>query len=222
MTIMGLTSLRLGFLLALVVASLEAVAEPRFWLLSGVRFSDGTAATGYFSYDDTTRTVANWNVRVESAPWVPSLPPLMAFTYVPGNSVARSDGPGFYSERAGLSPDVPRSLEMTLLGPLDGKQATVPIHTGPAYYPWSGEYFNTWPCCYRERQFSAGSLVLMSQPPPITIVQVDEYYHPELRHYYITADDAEKRDSTPVSTADGCAQDNRSMLTLREASLQVP
>jgi hypothetical protein len=34
--------------------------------------------------------------------------------------------------------------------------------------------------------------MVTSQPPPATVVQVDEFYHPDRRQYFITADDAEK------------------------------
>ena len=40
---------------------------------------------------------------------------------------------------------------------------------------------------------STGSLTLTPQPPPVVSVQVDEFYHPGLRHYFITADAAEKQ-----------------------------
>jgi len=58
-------AIRLGFLLTTLVASLHVAAVPRFGTLTDVRFNDGTVATGYLSYDDTTQTISNWNVRVD-------------------------------------------------------------------------------------------------------------------------------------------------------------
>ena len=46
---MLIAHLRLGFLLATLVASLHVAAEPRFWTLTRVQFEDGAVATGYFS-----------------------------------------------------------------------------------------------------------------------------------------------------------------------------
>jgi hypothetical protein len=43
------------------------------------------------------------------------------------------------------------------------------------------------------RKVIAGSFVLTAMEPPVTIVQVDEFYHRDLRHYFITADAAEKQ-----------------------------
>ena len=65
---MLLASIRLGFFLASLVASLHVAAAPRFWTLTGVQFSDGAVATGTFSYDDATQKIANWNVRVGQGP----------------------------------------------------------------------------------------------------------------------------------------------------------
>ena len=82
---MVLTSIRLGFLLATLVASLHAAAAPRYWTLTDVGLSGFgfpiVAVSGYFSYDDATQTIANWNVQVDSAFGV-----VTGFAYVPGNS----------------------------------------------------------------------------------------------------------------------------------------
>jgi hypothetical protein len=60
---MLIACLRFGFVLATLLASLQVPAETRYWTLNGVQFEDGAVAR-YFSYDDATRTVANWNVRI--------------------------------------------------------------------------------------------------------------------------------------------------------------
>jgi hypothetical protein len=196
---MLLASIRLGFLLTTLVASLHVAAAPRFWTLTGVQFNDGTFATGYFSYDDATQTIENWNVRV-SERLVFRFP---AFTYVPGNStVYTSQAPYAVPRLLGISgalgvegPDFGgRGLQITPLTPLDGSNSTVPIITSALD---SRDFFVS-----REdfgdgddgRLITAGSLALTPLPPPVAIVQVDEFYNPMLRHYFITASVAEKQD----------------------------
>jgi len=129
---MLLASIRLGFLLTTLVASLHVAAAPRFWTLTGVQFNENrTFATGYFSYDDATQTIANWNVRVND-PFTLSFP---AFTYVPGDSAA------YTAPYAGLQTIVftatmgvagpyfgERQLQITPLAALDGSNATVPLN----------------------------------------------------------------------------------------------
>jgi len=188
--------LRVVLLVATLVASLHVHAETRYWTLSGVQFEDGAVATGYFSYDDATGTMANWNVRVSggAGPFIP-------WTFVPGNSNATGTL-AVYS----YSPDLPgaeccwwRDLDITPVAPLDGRSTTVLIDVCrdcPRPRPPLGfsrdtfsEYYSTGP----SRKVIAGSFVLTAVEPPVTIVQVDEFYHSGLRHYFITADAAEKQ-----------------------------
>jgi hypothetical protein len=182
---MLLASIRVGFLLTTVVASLHVAAAPRFWTLTGVR-----VASGYFSYDDATQTVANWNVHVDSFNFMP------AFTYVPGNSsmsVSESAGAVAPTLVFSATMGVPgvnlemRYLQLTPLAGLDGSNATVSLDTSS-----SKEYFPSL-VPPRGRSIPAGSLTLTAAPPPVVIVQVDEFYDPGLRHYFMTADDAEKQ-----------------------------
>jgi len=65
--------LRIGFFLATLVASVHVPAETRYWTLTGVQFEDGAVATEYFSYDDATGTIANWNLRLSggAGPFIP-------------------------------------------------------------------------------------------------------------------------------------------------------
>jgi hypothetical protein len=102
--IMLIASLRLGFLLTTLVASLQVAAAPRFWTLTGVQFEDGAVATGYFSYDNATGTVANWNLHVSggAGSFVP-------YTYVPGTSVTSPTqvrSPYFYFSSSDRDPTV--------------------------------------------------------------------------------------------------------------------
>src|SRR5205823_8386186 len=80
-----------------------------------------------------------------------------------------------------------RQLQIALLAALDGSNATVSLDTSS-----SREYFPSL-VPPRGRSIIAGSLTLTAGPPPIVIVQVDEFYHAGLRHYFITADAAEKQ-----------------------------
>lgn len=200
-------SLRLGFFLVTLVASLHVAAEPRFWSLTGVQFEDGAVATGYFSYDDATGTIANWNVRLSGGAG-----PFMPRTFVPGNSHEWPPAPGFagdfyvYSYSPSLVPDFWwRSLIIRFSGPLDGSATAVPINVSnddpmTVTLPGSNEFFeNDYDgvnVSFRvgpSRKIIAGSLMLTPLPPPVTIVQVDEFYHPGLRHYFMTADAVEKQ-----------------------------
>jgi len=193
---MLLASFRLGFLFTALVASLHVAAAPRFWTLTDVRFNDGSHATGYFSYDDATRTISSWNVSVEYFPFV-FIPP---FTYVRGNSVmnvsqpADAAAPTLAFSAAIDVPDVGgwpgfgvRQLQIAPLIALDGSNATVSLDTSlsreaiPSLGPT------------RNRSITAGSLTLTPVPPQVVIAQVDEFYNPALRHYFITADGAEKQ-----------------------------
>src|SRR5437762_993403 len=186
---MILLVLRCAFLFATTVSALRVDASPRFWTLTGVQFNQSrTFATGYFSYDDATQTIANWNVRVND-PFAVSFP---AFTYVPGNSAA------YTAPYAGLQTIVftatmgvagpyfgERQLQITPLAALDGSDTTVPLNF------LSREDFGPG---NQGRWVTAGSLALTRVPPPVVIVQVDEYYNLQLRHYFITASAAEKQD----------------------------
>ena len=190
---MILVFIRLGFLLATVVASLHVAAAPRFWNLNAVRFSDGAIATGSFTYDDVTQTIATWNVRVSDGP------SFLGFTYVAGNSLAHTfHSPGqertvvFESASGGGvvqgSPQHgERELRITAFAPLDGSSTTIALKTADSA---SVECFD----CVPIRVITTGSLVLTSFPPPVAVVQVDEFFNASLQHYFITADAGEKTD----------------------------
>jgi len=191
-----LASMRIGFLLTALVASIHVAAAPRFWTLADVELDDASHATGYFSYDDATMMVSSWNIRVGYFPYV-FVPP---FTYVPGNSVIAvsqpfgAAAPTFVFSAAIDAPDVGgwpgfdvRRLQIAPLTALDGSNATVSLDTSltkeaiPSLGPT------------RARSLRAGSLTLTPVPSPAVVARVDEFYNPTLRHYFITADDAEKQ-----------------------------
>ena len=186
---MLLTALRLGFLLATFVASLHVAAAPRVWTLTDVRFSDGAVATGYVIYDDGTG-LEGWNLRLSAGTVTPH-------THVAGNAFAASGLlDGFFQLYFYSSDPDPRGLWRRMrfapLAPLDGSSATVSIDVSRArsyeYYEDSDSFLHD------ARQIIAGTLVLTTQLPPLTIVQVDEFYHSALRRYFITASTAEKAD----------------------------
>jgi hypothetical protein len=200
---MLMTCLPFGLLLAALVASLDVAAEPRVWTLTDVRvhrfsayaFSDPPTdpVSGWFVYDDATRTISNWSVRFPQ-PFFD----FPSFTYVPGNSLtyatifgALSDPPflGFSAVMGEPGPDFAvRQLQLVPLGALDGSNAVVPLDTSESRV----DYVLLGPT--QRRSIATGSLTLTPQPPPpVVIAQVDEFYHAGLRHYYITAEDAEKQ-----------------------------
>ena len=198
---MPLASLRLGLLLLTLCVSLHAAAEPRVWTLTDVRvhrlnpnaFSHPTdPVTGYFIYDDATHTILDWSVRFPQ-PFFD----FPSFTYVPGNSltyVAAYGGPtpgplflGFTAVIGEPGPDFAvRQLQLAPLGALDGRNAVVALDTSESRV----DYFLLGPAA--RRSIAGGSLTLTAQSPPVVTAQVDEFYHAGLRHYYMTADEAEK------------------------------
>jgi hypothetical protein len=144
-----------------------------------VQLEDGAIATGYFSYDDATGTLANWNLHFSAG----KLPP---HTHVPANSWPN---PGLYIYSFTTDPrGLWRSVRIVPLTPLDGSSTTVAIDVSR-----SSDYFESYYDTHDARRIIAGSLVLMTVSPPVTIVQVDEFHHQGLNHYFITASEAEKR-----------------------------
>lgn len=175
-----------------VTLSTSGVAASRYWNLSGVQFVDGAIASGSFAYDDVTQTLSSWNVRVSQGP------AFLGFTYVPGNSIAYTT-----MQTGGLLPTLNfdsasggtggsnRQLRITPQTPLDGSSANVAINLAtPGGQSGGVECFN----CGPFRVITAGSLSLTMLPPPIAIVEVDEFYNAALQHYFITADATEKHD----------------------------
>ena len=190
---MLIACLRVWFLFAIVLASFDVPAAPRFWTLTGVQLEDGAVATGYFSYDDATGTIANWNVRLSGGPG-----PFIPWTFVPGNSHEWPPAPAFAPNLYVYSGIVPyvvpggfwwRSLVITPLLPLDGSSASVSINLLGSHEFFEDDNFSVG----SSRKIIAGSLALTTLPSPVTIVQVDEFYHSGLLHYFITADAAEKQ-----------------------------
>lgn len=177
-----------AFLLAL---SMPADAATRYWLLQDVAFGDGAKATGSIGYDDVAKEVKSWNVRVEGgAEFLP-------FTYLPGNSIAYvAGGGGYYTANLAaptlvFSSDVrgtggsERQFRVTPIGALDGATTTVAVDLATLHgRSGSVECYN----CGLPRFIEAGSLKLVPFPPPVGLVDVVEFYHAGLGHYFMTAD----------------------------------
>ena len=145
---MATSPFRTWIFLASIVASLHVAAEPRFWTLNGVQFEDGAVATGYFSYDNATGTISNWNVRVGAGTG-----PFAPWTFVPGNSHEWPPAPtfaaDFYVISYSPSPDPDfwwRSLIIRPSAALDGRAIAVPINVSnddpmTVSLPGSNEFF---------------------------------------------------------------------------------
>lgn len=186
---------------ALLLVALTTVSAPhamsRFWALQGVVLDDGATVVGSFGYDDVTKAVTSWNVRVQGSP--SELPYFyLPFTYVPGDSIA------FAQVFVGLPPSTftivfdsaegqdvtfgARQLRITPLVPLDGAAATVGIDTStPGGHSAGVECMN----CAFARVIVAGSFVLTPFPPAIALVDVIEFHHAVFDHYFLSADPAE-------------------------------
>jgi len=147
-----------------------------------VAFDDGAIANGTFSYDDDTRTVANWNVRVTGGPL------FLAVTYTPGNSAGYYTTPWTYFVSDAAPPGLYRVLNIAPAAPLDGSSKVVALDLAMSYEAYEELIVRG------RRNVSSGSLVLTAAAPPTAMVQVDEFYNEATRHYFITADPLEKHD----------------------------
>jgi len=176
------TFLRFGCLIAALVGCLDLVAAPRVWTLNSVQFSDGAIATGYFGYDDATRVVTNWDVRVSQGPLFPEL------TYILGNSAAYYTPGWIYFVSGDAPPGLYRFLNLWPSSPLDGSNPTVSLDLAKSYEDYEELIVRG------SRGIISGSLVLTALTLPVARVQVDEFYNQALRHYFITADAVEKQD----------------------------
>lgn len=208
---MSLAPLRLLLVLTALSLSVHAAGETRFWTLNGVKFSDGAAASGIISYDDATQKIANYHVHVDQG-FVGGEPQPLAIqslTYVPGDALSYTYQSPFAVSRTlvfampfrvtetGIDDQSDfggRILYVTPLAALDGSSESVPLLVSilePQGIQISGEDFGVQNGV--GRRITAGSLTLTSLPPPVMVVQVDEFYHAVSRHYFITADDEEKQ-----------------------------
>jgi hypothetical protein len=184
--------LRIVLLAAMPFTSFDVAGAPRYWTLTVQFVYLNTQGNGYFAYDDATQTISNWNVEVQPIFFGQFFP---GFTYVPANSSASvvqeaAGGPPTLLFSATMGVPGPffgvRQLRITPVAPLDGRDDTVSI----ARFA-SGEDFPSFEPVFTGVVVS-GSLTLTPTPPTSTIVQVDEFYQSALRHYFITANPAEK------------------------------
>ncbi|MCE7878594.1 MAG: hypothetical protein DYH14_15020, partial [Betaproteobacteria bacterium PRO3] len=175
-----------AFLLALSVPS---GAATRYWLLQDVVFSDGRTAVGSFGYDDTTNQVTTWNIRVQGAPGT------LPFTYLPGNTVAWAGliAEGLPEQHFRLifqgnqaSGGAEREIRLSVGAEPTGISTTLPLLTLVG-----GGYLSAECCTIPGRGIDAGSLVLVPFPPPVGLVDVIEFYHAGLGHYFMSSDPPE-------------------------------
>ena len=175
----GLAALVLG------LVAQGAGADITFWQLKNVAFGDGATVNGSFVYDDLANTVTSWNIRVTAGSG------LLAFTYVPGDSIVIRAGSPLYTNAAyiefrsqpggnGVDPrvlrimpfwdfdviPVPSSVDVVLIADVSGER----IGNSPS------------------RAIVAGRIDRTLLPVPVGLVDVIEFYNVGFDRYFITAD----------------------------------
>ena len=181
-----------GLLLIALAVTFPAEAATRYRALQGVVFADGRTAVGSFGYDDAIQKVTTWNIRVQGAPGV------LPFTYMPGNSEGYVDsepgGPPFGAPffivafAANDETDAERILMLDVGSEPVGVPTTMPLRTTPAD---NGVYLSNECCNFPARNVVAGSVVLVPFPPAVGLVDVIEFYHAGLGHYFMSSDPPE-------------------------------
>jgi PEP-CTERM motif len=126
---------------ALLCAS-SAFAGPVTWNLSGVTFTDGTAATGSFVYDADTQTFGNFDIVTADG----TLP---AFEYTNSNSGLYNDGFGPNSILLSRNDNL-RYLTLSFAPPLSDAGGSISINTDSS---WDCDSCGTW------REVASGAVV---------------------------------------------------------------
>jgi len=185
--------IRQGLLLVALALALPAEAATRYWSLQGVVFEDGTTLAGSFGYDDVANEVTSWNIRVQGGSGY------QPFTLTPGNSNPVNGGVGitggfvyFFQFVAMEGTDAERWLWLSVKFRLDGSVASQPLYLVDPANPAGFYYaFERKPGVADDRRIVAGSVVLVPFPPAVGLVDVVEFYHSGLGHYFMTADPPE-------------------------------
>jgi hypothetical protein len=166
------------------------------WQLEGVRFEDGTFATGTVTYNTSSALIVGWNVRT------PIGAGLLPFTYMPGDSTATlvpiaPATPGnpyvLRSAEGGVpaDPPVPAANRLFIFSPvarLDSDAGFLPLDfASPLGASGNVECLD----CDTYRRIVAGGLRRVGFSPPITKVDAIEFYYAALDHYFLTADPVE-------------------------------
>ncbi len=142
----------------LLAAALPAQAVPILYNLSGVTFSDGTAATGSLMYDAVTHVGSNFSV-VTLAGLLP------AFTYDTSNSGLYTGGGAGPNNFILMRFDGHRVFNFSLIDPFTDAGGSHLLNTG-----------STYDCnnCGTYRRVTAGSLVAAAAdvPEPATLLSV--------------------------------------------------
>ena len=165
------------------------------WQLDGVRFDDGTVATGTITYDNSSARIVLWNVRTAAGA------ALQPFTYLPGDStadhVAIPFAPGnhyvFRSVEGGrpAAPPAPAANRVLVLSPiarLDSDDGYLELdHAFAPGVVVNAELLEGGV----PRWIVDGGLRRIASSPAVVKVDAVEFYHAGFDHYFLTADPAE-------------------------------
>ena len=185
-----LRTLRNGLMMLALALSFQAGATTRYWAFQDATFGDGATLVGSFGLDDATSTITSWNVRVKGGTG------FQPFTFLPGKSGRAYGGVGntggfvyFVQFVAMEGTAAERQLFLSVKFALDGAVASQPLYLVD---PVSGFHYSyDRRTGIADRNVVAGSLVLVPFPPPVGLVDVIEFYHAGLGHYFMSADPAE-------------------------------
>ena len=187
---------RLGAAAIAFVLAGGAHAALIHWQLEGVRFDDGTTATGTITFNESSAQIVSWNVRTTIGSG------LLPFTYMPGDSTATlvpiaPATPGnryiLRSAEGGVpaNPPTPAANRLFIFSPvarLDSDAGFLALDFASPLGP-SGNV----ECldCGTFRRIVAGGLRRVPFSPPITKVEAIEFYYAALDHYFMSADPVE-------------------------------
>jgi hypothetical protein len=178
--------------LALGMTVGDAGATTRYWQLQGAHFADGGTVVGSFAYDDGTSQISTWNLRVQGGSG--HLPQ----TFLPGNSTATAGGVGIYGGgfvyyfefkvNTGLG-NAERVLFFSVPLILNGMTPSQALYLVDPVTSFTYSYDRR--PAISERDMVAGTLNLVLLPPAVALVNVVEFHHAGLDHYFESADVAE-------------------------------
>ena len=173
-----------------------AGSEVIHWRLEGVRFDDGTTATGTLTYDTVAARIVRWNIRT------PIGSGLLPYTYMPGDSAADlvPIAPATPGNRYILrSPEggrpatttAPAADRLLILSPIDRLGSAAGFldldFASPLLASGNAECLD----CAPYRRVVAGGLRRVASAPAVDTTKAIEFYHAGFDHYFISADPAE-------------------------------
>jgi hypothetical protein len=172
-----------------------AGSEVIHWRLEGVRFDDGTTATGTLTYDTAVARIVRWNIRTTIGS------DLLPYTYLPGDSTAElvpiaPATPGnryiFRSPEGGLPAYTPTAgHRLLILSPIDRLDSAAGFldldFASPARASGNVECID----CAPLRLVVAGGLRRVAAAPGVDTTKAIEFYHAGFDHYFLSADPSE-------------------------------